>query len=212
MRKKNRYDISGLLEAQFEPGSRKQVLKNLLDIKSKISMESAEAGALEQFTALSIEKVKKNHRFTADDICSMHDYWLGKIYPWAGKYRQVQLSKGNFSFAFAAQISALMKTFEHEVLARHTPCNFSERQRIIQALAEVHTELVLIHPFREGNGRISRLLATLMALQADLPQLNFGSLEGPLKNQYFAAVRAGMDKNYGPMEKIFEEVIRRTES
>jgi len=32
--------------------------------------------------------------------------------------------------------------------------------------AEVHTELVLIHPFREGNGRCSRILASIMALQA----------------------------------------------
>ncbi|TAK86063.1 MAG: hypothetical protein EPO20_09750 [Betaproteobacteria bacterium] len=32
------------------------------------------------------------------------------------------------------------------------------------ALAETHVELVLIHPFREGNGRIARALSTLMAL------------------------------------------------
>ncbi len=34
---------------------------------------------------------------------------------------------------------------------------------------EVHEELVLIHPFREGNGRVARLLSTLMAFQAGLP-------------------------------------------
>ena len=37
-----------------------------------------------------------------------------------------------------------------------------------------------------------------------LTQLNFGVLEGTLKNKYFAAVRAGMDKDYRPMERIFE--------
>ena len=40
--------------------------------------------------------------------------------------------------------------------------------------AAVHAEPILIHPFREGNGRCARLLATLMGLQAGLPALDFG--------------------------------------
>ncbi len=36
-------------------------------------------------------------------------------------------------------------------------------------MAVTHTELILVHPFREGNGRLTRLLNTLMALQAGLP-------------------------------------------
>ncbi|MCG3205843.1 MAG: hypothetical protein KCHDKBKB_02566 [Elusimicrobia bacterium] len=211
MKKGKRYDVSGLIEAQFEPGSRNQVIKNLLHIKRKQDMDAAETAALEQATTLFIRNVKKDHRFTAEDICSMHDIWLGNIYSWAGKYRQVQLRKADFVFASSGQIPTLMKDFEVNVLRRHTPCNFSELDRIVDALAEVHTELVLIHPFREGNGRLSRLLATLMALQADLPQLNFSVLEGAFKKRYFAAVRAGLDRNYKPMGEIFREVIKRTE-
>lgn len=212
MKKGKRYDVSDLIEAQFEPGSKNQVIKNFLHIKKKTEMDAAETAALEQATTLFIQNVKKDHRFTAEDICSMHDIWLGNIYSWAGKYRQVQLSKADFAFASAGQIPTLMKDFEANALYRYTPCNFSDRERIVEALAEVHTELVLIHPFREGNGRVTRLLATLMALQADLPQLNFSVLESAFKRKYFAAVRAGLDRNYRPMEEIFEEVIRRTES
>ena len=72
-------------------------------------------------------------------------------------------------------------------------------------------DYVTLFPIREGNGRVTRLLSTLMALQADLPQLDFSVLEGPLKRKYFAAVRAGLDRNYKPMKEIFEEVIRKTE-
>ena len=53
----------------------------------------------------------------------------------------------------------------------------------------VHVELVLIHPFREGNGRLARLLAMLMGLQAGLPMLVFDEMEGVLREKYFAAVR-----------------------
>ena len=71
-------------------------------------------------------------------------------------------------------------------------------------------ELLLIHPFREGNGRLARLLATLMALQAGLPPLDFRSIKGKKKQEYFAAVRAGMVPDYKPMENVFSEVLRKS--
>jgi cell filamentation protein len=74
----------------------------------------------------------------------------------------------------------------------------------------VHVEFVLIHPFREGNGRLARLLATLMALQADLPSLDFGGIRGPRRQEYFAAVRSGLERDYEPMERIFTAVIGRS--
>lgn len=77
-------------------------------------------------------------------------------------------------------------------------------------MAETHTELVLIHPFREGNGRVARVLSTLMALQAGMPLLDFSSIAEEKKQNYFTAVQAGLDKNYQPMEKIFSEIIERT--
>lgn len=81
----------------------------------------------------------------------MHQTWLAGIYEWAGEYRQVNVSKDDFPFAAAGRVSALMERFERDVLARRTPCNSADRAEVIRALAETHVELVLIHPFREGN-------------------------------------------------------------
>lgn len=50
----------------------------------------------------------------------------------------------------------------------------------------------------------------LMALQAGLPPLDFGEFEGKRKEEYFAAVRAGLDRNYQPMEKVFNDMISQT--
>jgi cell filamentation protein len=74
----------------------------------------------------------------------------------------------------------------------------------------VHTELILIHPFRDGNGRCARLLAVLMGLQAGLPLLDFGGIRGDEKHRYINAVHAGLDQNYKPMTQIFQRVIERT--
>jgi cell filamentation protein len=205
-----RYDTSGLVEAQFEPGSRRRVLKNLLGIKHKREMDRAEAR--EQLRALNelIMIYGKSRRFTAADICRIHYVWLGNIYSWAGKYRQVNLSKGNFVFAAANQIPRLMQELERGVLHQSTPCRFDSIDEIAKALAVVHTELVLIHPFRDGNGRMARLLANLMALQAGLPSLDFSSLKGRKKKEYFAAIQTGLDRDYRLLKEIFSGVIRET--
>lgn len=174
-------------------------------------MDNTEAIALKDATDKLIRKLDAEHRFTAGDICAFHKLWLGGIYSWAGKYRQVNLSKGDFPFASAMHIPSLMTQFEKDVLSRNTPCHFEDRSEVIHALAETHTELVLIHPFREGNGRVARVLSTLMALQARLPLLNFGLITHERKKEYYVAIQAGLDKNYKPMEKLFSVIIERSD-
>lgn len=150
------------------------------------------------------------HRFTAKDVCHIHEVWLGDIYEWAGKYRQVNISKGDFPFAGAAQVPKLMRDFERGVLKKFTPCNFKSPEEVARAIATVHVELVLIHPFREGNGRAARLLADLMALQANLPPLNYWGIRGKKRQAYFHSVQEGMSRNYSPMTEIFIGVLKRT--
>ena len=80
----DRYDVSGLPEAQSEPGSNRLVLKNLLGIMSKQDMDEAEARALEQAMDVLVRSYGETHRFTAQDLCDCHRSWLGGIYGWAG--------------------------------------------------------------------------------------------------------------------------------
>lgn len=203
----DRYDVSGLDEAQFEPGSRGRVLKNLLGIKKKRQMDRAETSVLIQVQEQMVFAYKRSHRFTAADICSLHKAWLRSIYSWAGQYRRVNLTKHGLPFSAAGQIPRLMQAFEAGPLQTLTPCAQKSRDELIKALAIVHAELVLIHPFRDGNGRLARLLAVAMALQAGHPPLDFRGVRGRKRQEYFAAVRAGLDKNYEPMQKIFSEIL-----
>jgi len=210
MRKYDRYDASFLPEAQFEPGSGKLALKNLLGIKRRRVMDEAESTALKTAIDKLLNMYDENHCFTAADIKTMHKVWLSEIYEWAGEYRQVNLSKEDFPFAAAKQIPKLMNEIESGSLSKHTPCNFKSSERVIQALAEVHIELILIHPFREGNGRVARILSTLMAFQAGLPMLNFRDITDKKRKEYFAAINSGLSRNYEPMERLFKKIIERS--
>jgi len=206
----DRYSTSHLPESQFEPDSNDQVLKNKLGITSPDAMDRREKE--EQLRAINelTDFFDKSHRFTAANICTMHKMWLGNIYEWAGKYRQVKMHLPDFTFAYPEQIPKLMTEFEKGPLTQFTPCHFKLHQDIAKALAVVHTELVLIHPFREGNGRVSRMLAILMGLQAGLPPLDFQDMIIKHKEEYIRAVQIGFSGDYGPMEKVFGDVIRKT--
>ena len=205
----DRYSAHGP-QAESEPGSRGRVLRNLPGIRSAREMARRESEALIAATERMIDHTSQDQRFTADDIREMHRCWLGGIYSWAGEYRQVNVAKGEFMFAAANQVPRLMQGFEQGALREFTPCRFFSADEQAQALAVVHSELILIHPFREGNGRCARLLAVLMGLQAGLPILDFGGVQGKEKRRYIAAVQAALGRDYAQMAAVFSRIIART--
>lgn len=210
MKKPDKYDTYGFEEEQREPGSRGRVLKNLLGIKSTRLMEAIEAREYDRLMREIPAQYKIDQRLTAQDVCNIHKSWLGSIYPWAGRYRSIDLTKPGIRFAHAKHIPKEMVDLEKGAFSEYTPCCFMAKDKLVKALAVVHVELIVIHPFREGNGRVSRLISILMAGQAGLPPLDFWGIRGKVVEQYFSAVRAGWLKNYEPMENIFKEVIERT--
>jgi len=201
----DRYDTSGNPEGQFQPGSKKRVLLNKLDITDPVEINVIELDLLKQLSIAVLDEIESDQTITLDDLCEWHRRWLGNIYPWAGKYRTVNIGKAEFQFAAVHLIPKLMTIFNNEFLAAYTPCNQMNEDELVEALAKVHIEYILIHPFREGNGRLSRLLANIMALQADFPMLDFSYMDKNKEN-YFLAIQAGLD-NDKPMQVMFKQVL-----
>jgi cell filamentation protein, protein adenylyltransferase len=117
----------------------------------------------------------------------------------------VNMGKGDFQFAASGQIPWLKDKLDNDVLPVHTPCVGMSEDRLVEAIAVVHVELILIHPFREGNSRLSRLLANIMALQAGRPDLDFTSWDEN-KPAYFGAIQSGLD-DYEPMKQLVRRAL-----
>ena len=66
--------------------------------------------------------------------------------------RSFNLSKQGFAFASSHLLTDLLAAFESEQLARLTPFNPGSVDELINGLAQVHVELVLIHPFEKAMG------------------------------------------------------------
>jgi Fic-DOC domain mobile mystery protein B len=133
----------------------------------------------------------------ADDyLCELHKRMFGDVWRWAGDYRTFDVNIGNTPFvqvpmAVREALGDAQYWVEHDTYA---PAELAVR---------VHHRLVLIHPFVNGNGRCTRLLADVVIkrLKADL--LSWGSASlvetGKARAAYVAALREADGHNLEPL-------------
>lgn len=201
----NRYRIVGS-EAECEPGSNGLVLRNLLSITDPEEMANVEQGLLRQLYEAVLTDPASQGRLTTRMLTAWHGRWLGNVYAWAGAERTVNVSKDGFAFATAAFIPDLLREFQKQQLDVLTPCRPTSIDELLNALSSVHVELILIHPFREGNGRIARLLCDVMAVQAEVGPLDYKGWD-QRPDDYFAAIRAGVGRDLEPMKQLFRRAL-----
>jgi len=228
----SRYDLASGGQSEFEPGSGGLVLRNKCGI-----IDPADA-ALRETELLTVAYVDSfdwpiSIKFTAETIRMMHRKWLGDLYYFAGEYRTVNVSKDGLLLCAAEFIEREMERFEREQLAKHTPCyelvsmspkstgapekvpKSRMRKRSIEEIAfkasVVHAELLHIHPFREGNGRLGRWLADLMVLQGGYPAPEYDLDDEPKRNAYFSAMRKAYGGDFKGLTALFVSWIERAQ-
>jgi len=92
----SRYKVAASPQDEYQSGSRGRVLRNHLGITSKRKMDQAEFDALTVARIHFEQTLTSATRIDAKIVCDMHQKWLGRIYPWAGVYRTVELAKDGF--------------------------------------------------------------------------------------------------------------------
>lgn len=194
----SRYDINGL-QNTAQPDADGQVLANKLGITRREDIDEVELVLLRKLYFSVLHDHLPHGHITVRTIKVWHRRWLGNIYAWAGLERSVNMSKDGFPFAAADRIPALLRDYEQRYLLRYTPCAAYSRDALIEAIALTHVEFILIHPFREGNGRIARLLADVMATQAGYGPLDYSSWSKE-RTRYIQAIQAGLGEDYRMMQ------------
>lgn len=171
----------------------KEVLDNLMNITDIKEIERQEAMGFIKANLFLLQSLSKETQFDIDYILDIHKKSLGHLYSFAGKLRDVDMSKGGFAFPSAMHLQNSMKMFYKDILSK-LKNSYSSKEEFIEDVAMVHAELLFIHPFREGNGRTARLLANLMCHKAGYGSLAFEKLDNDeMFKKYIVAVQqAGM--------------------
>ncbi|MBF4695974.1 Fic/DOC family protein [Fusibacter ferrireducens] len=106
----------------------------------------------------------KNGRFGVTHLKNIHKYIFQDLYPFAGKIRVEDISKGNTQFCLCQYIEANLENVLGKLKREHFLLD-SSREAFIKQIAYYMSELNVIHPFREGNGRTIREFVRQLALK-----------------------------------------------
>ncbi|MFA1642118.1 Fic/DOC family protein [Chryseomicrobium imtechense] len=133
---------------------------NLLGIDDLSELQLAEQYVFTVRALQIAQGVYKIRDFKMDDLCALHKHLFQDIYSFAGEVRSVQLTKGNTRFCQFQYIDSYGASILGE-LALEKDWNTIEFAS--EKLAYYKSELNMLHPFREGNGRTLRIFIRELA-------------------------------------------------
>ena len=202
MAEHSRYQVSA--EAT---GVRQGVLQNKLGLKTNKELDDAETLLLADtyqhyFELLRLGKVK----FDLDLIFSIHKYFLGTLYSWAGKVRTVNISKNEMFFAPVEFIDNSLTDFD-SLLRKQLADTQAVKKVFANTLATIHNEFNVIHPFREGNGRTIRMFLDLVASNFGYDPIDWSKRSTAL---YLKACIEGAKGNHEPMAKLILQGLKKS--
>ena len=103
--------------------------------------------ALKLFETGDIDKVEVG---TVKGLCDIHRYLFDGLYDFAGKIRNLNITKGGFRFANCLYLEAILPVIE------------KMPENTFEEIIAKYVEMNIAHPFMEGNGRATRIWLDMM--------------------------------------------------
>jgi cell filamentation protein len=158
------------------------ILDNKLGITNQIELARAEEKISKQkakqlFDSGDINKVEIG---TFKGLSFIHNYLFCDIYPFAGIMRTVNISKDDFRFAPLMYLEASLKHIDSMPQS-----NFDE-------IIEKYVEMNIAHPFREGNGRATRIWLDLILKKEIKQVIDWNKVD---KDEYLSAMKRSVVKD-----------------
>ncbi|MFA6760837.1 MAG: Fic family protein [Sulfuricurvum sp.] len=158
------------------------ILENRLGITDQIELAKLEEKISKQkakqlFDSNDIEKVEVG---TFAGLSFIHSYLFGEIYDFAGKMRDVNIAKDDFRFAPVMYLKSSLSHIDNMP------------QGTFEEIVEKYVEMNIAHPFREGNGRSTRIWLDLI-LKKELKQVV--DWNKVVKDEYLSAMKRSVVKD-----------------
>lgn len=143
------------------------ILKNKLGITDQESLNQAEIELVTpEILRLTLDATWGVKRKTFVDFCQIHYELFGEIYDWAGKVRSIEIAKGDTRFCKAEHINSEARRIFNELKEDNYLSNHMTQVEYAAKLAHYYSELNVLHPFREGNGRAIRTFLSIFAYES----------------------------------------------
>jgi len=158
------------------------ILENKLNITNQLELAKAEEKISKQKAKQLFDSgdIKKVDVGTFKGLAFIHGYLFAELYDFAGKIREVNSAKGNFRFAPLMYLEVSLKNID-----AMPQTNFDE-------IIEKYVEMNIAHPFREGNGRATRIWLDLILKQAIKQVIDWNQVD---KDDYLSAMERSVVKD-----------------
>lgn len=133
---------------------------NKLDIKDKNIIDEIENELLIKAYETLHNELNESTIFDDKYLCKVHNIIFSSLFEWGGKYRSVNISKGDSMFCPYINLD----TYSNDIFTKLKNDNYlrgyediSKFDEFVEKLSYYMCELIVLHPFNEGNGRSIRL-------------------------------------------------------
>ena len=123
------------------------------------------------------------------------------------------MTLGDYEPPHYSKISELVKNLcdDLEERLKHIPNSENSEQflaKVISILAWFQHRFVWIHPFKDYNGRVARLLTNLLAFNLGLPLIIIKAETGTDRQRYIKAMKAADEHDYSKLEKLIANALK----
>jgi len=152
---------------------------------------------------LSTTPSKKLAPFSYDWLLTLHHKMFGDVWDWAGKLRHAELSIGVKAYLVSIEIKKLVDDLAF--------WEANQTFDTIEIASRIHHRAVQIHPFLNGNGRWSRMLANIYLKQNGLEPTKWKedllSKENPDRDRYIQALKQADQGDYSDLIKLQSNLL-----
>ncbi|MBL7979905.1 MAG: Fic family protein [Bacteroidetes Order II. Incertae sedis bacterium] len=176
---------------------------NLLGITDLTAINAEEAKGIAKAEVYLFTAHDLDEQINISLLLKLHKMAFGHLYEWAGQWRKVQVVFGNITPPASKNVLHLLYQFLDNL-------NFKigiirTEADLVETLAYAHYQFIYIHPFMNGNGRMSRLITNLVALKKGYAPVLLGHRRGTNRPLYIAAMRAADEGDTEPLKHLIRE-------
>ena len=151
--------------------------------------------------------------FDEEYLCKTHEIIFASLYEWGGKYRSVNISKGESMFCPYMNLDSFSNDIFNKLKNDNYLKNYEDialKNEFVEKLSYYMCELIVLHPFSEGNGRCIRLFFDMIVTFNGYKYIDYKStLEN---NDYISASIDCMETDCDRMKKIIENGLTKVTS
>ena len=182
-----------------------KVLINKYDIKDFDTLKKVEKEISAVKIAVLMFSCAVKNVFDFEYFKEIHKFIFEELYEWAGQIRTLRLEKDGFPFAFPENIEPESKRIFSELKTENYLQGY-DYDIFTKRMAYFMTELNVLHPFREGNGRVNRVFFRKLA-EMNGYEINFEYVK---KEEYLEAIiKSSVFCEINFLEKLLERCLKK---